>query len=339
MAGSYEGRDAEIFRFLGRLPKETNGTYGSRLIDVLASDDRAAALYRAFGERNGDRLDLDQLLLFRIDDGLVREVARAADRPGGVRGVLLGGGADAVSTARFADGVRYRIEIPSVEGPDVMRAVLDEADARGVPVRRVSQGSGVMMLTDVELDEMAATRSRPRDRGVAVPRPARCLGYGRAVHPHVGRRCHRAGHGRCRAVQSPKYVAVSNTASGRFSSADVGALATLGSMRAAGDLPTRPRASRPLSCCRAQTAPRRGCSRSSVRPRSTSPRISRSADLGDIACGLHAPLSTSTSRCRTTRVASCASTTCPRADPRGRAAVRQARDCATLRTSIRQACT
>ena len=73
MAGTYSGRDA-IFRFLGRLPKETNGTYGSRLIDVLVSDDRAAALYRASGERNGDRLDLDQLLLFRIEDCLVREV-------------------------------------------------------------------------------------------------------------------------------------------------------------------------------------------------------------------------------------------------------------------------
>ena len=73
MAGTYEGREA-IFRFLGRLPKETGGTYGSRLIDVLASDDRAAALYRAFGDRNGDRLDLDQLLLFRIDGGLIQEV-------------------------------------------------------------------------------------------------------------------------------------------------------------------------------------------------------------------------------------------------------------------------
>ena len=49
MAGTYEGREA-IFRFLGRLPKETDGTYGSELIDVLASDDRAAALYRARGD-------------------------------------------------------------------------------------------------------------------------------------------------------------------------------------------------------------------------------------------------------------------------------------------------
>ena len=61
-----------------------------------------------------------------------------------------------MSDARFADGLRYRIEIPSVEGPAVLRAVLEEAEARDVPVRRVSQGSGVMMLTDAEIAEMAA---------------------------------------------------------------------------------------------------------------------------------------------------------------------------------------
>ena len=61
-----------------------------------------------------------------------------------------------MSDARFADGLRYRIEIPSVEGPEVLRAVLEEADARDVPVRRVSQGSGVMMLTDAEISEMAS---------------------------------------------------------------------------------------------------------------------------------------------------------------------------------------
>lgn len=73
MAGVYRGPE-QILRFLARLPKETDGTYGSRLIDVLASEDRAAALYRASGERRGRRLDLDQVLLFRMEDGLVREV-------------------------------------------------------------------------------------------------------------------------------------------------------------------------------------------------------------------------------------------------------------------------
>lgn len=81
MAGTYRGREA-IFGFLGRLPKETGGTYGSRLVDVLVSDERAAALYRASGERDGRRLDLDQVLLFRIVDGRVREVCALPTDPG-----------------------------------------------------------------------------------------------------------------------------------------------------------------------------------------------------------------------------------------------------------------
>jgi hypothetical protein len=60
------------------------------------------------------------------------------------------------SPGRFADGGHYRLEIPSVEGPAALAAVLDEADRRGVRVHRVSQGSGMMLLTDRELREMAA---------------------------------------------------------------------------------------------------------------------------------------------------------------------------------------
>jgi ketosteroid isomerase-like protein len=80
MAGLYEGREA-IFRFLAQLPKETDGTYGSELIDVLASDDRAAAVYRARGTRHGRTLELDQVLLFRIEDGLVRHVLALPSDP------------------------------------------------------------------------------------------------------------------------------------------------------------------------------------------------------------------------------------------------------------------
>jgi ketosteroid isomerase-like protein len=80
MAGVYEGREA-IFRFLAKLPRETDGTYGSQLIDVLASDERAAALYRARGRRHGRSLELDQLLVFRIEDGLVRDVLALPSDP------------------------------------------------------------------------------------------------------------------------------------------------------------------------------------------------------------------------------------------------------------------
>jgi uncharacterized protein len=80
MAGEYRGREA-IFRFLARLPKETDGTYGSALRDVLASKDRAAALYTARGARNGRVLELEQVLLFRIEGGLVREVLALPSDP------------------------------------------------------------------------------------------------------------------------------------------------------------------------------------------------------------------------------------------------------------------
>lgn len=58
------------------------------------------------------------------------------------------------SGKRFPDGVRYRVEIPSVEGPRVLEAVLDEAERRKVHLHRVSQGSGIMLLTDAEITEM-----------------------------------------------------------------------------------------------------------------------------------------------------------------------------------------
>ncbi len=80
VAGTYRGREA-IFRFLARLPKETNGTYGSQLIDVLASDERVAAVYRATGERRGQRLDLLQVLLFRLERGVVVEVLALPSDP------------------------------------------------------------------------------------------------------------------------------------------------------------------------------------------------------------------------------------------------------------------
>ena len=57
----------------------------------------------------------------------------------------------------FDDGGLFRIEIPSVEGPDALDAVLEAAQSRGVPVHRVSQGSGVAMLSDAEISQMVRT--------------------------------------------------------------------------------------------------------------------------------------------------------------------------------------
>ncbi len=60
------------------------------------------------------------------------------------------------STSAFPDGTHYRIEIPSVEGPEAFGVVVAEAERRGVRVHRVSQGSGISMLTKSEISEMVA---------------------------------------------------------------------------------------------------------------------------------------------------------------------------------------
>jgi hypothetical protein len=60
------------------------------------------------------------------------------------------------STKRFPDGAQYRIEIPSTEGPAALAAIIEESKRLDVTIHRVSQGSGVMLMTDAEIREMAA---------------------------------------------------------------------------------------------------------------------------------------------------------------------------------------
>src|SRR6266567_8799312 len=64
------------------------------------------------------------------------------------------------STRRFPDGGQYRIEIPSTEGPRALEALLAEAEKRKVPVHRVSQGSGIMLMTENEISEMLESGRR-----------------------------------------------------------------------------------------------------------------------------------------------------------------------------------
>lgn len=56
----------------------------------------------------------------------------------------------------FEDGGSYRIEIPSVEGPAALQAVIEAAGTLGVPLHRVSQGSGITLLQDAEIRDMAS---------------------------------------------------------------------------------------------------------------------------------------------------------------------------------------
>ena len=141
-----------------------------------------------------------------------------------------------MSKQRFADGLRYRIEIPSVEGPRVLEAVLEEAERRSVPVRRVSQGSGVMMLTDAEIRDMARLGA---GAGVEVslflgPRGAWDTGGQSLVTSAAGGAARGVAGIEAAVAEVRRGVALGIRS---FLVADLGVLQTLGEMRGAGELP------------------------------------------------------------------------------------------------------
>jgi hypothetical protein len=138
----------------------------------------------------------------------------------------------------FADGGQYRVEIPSVEGPRAMEVVLAAAAEAGVAVHRISQGSGIMLLADGEIEAMVALG---RSSGVEV-----CLFVGPRANWDVGAQA---------ASSSGKVLGASLRGADQLGYgiedvrhgcrlgvrsvlvADVGQLMVLGRMKAAGDLP------------------------------------------------------------------------------------------------------
>jgi hypothetical protein len=142
------------------------------------------------------------------------------------------------SPARFPDGAAYRVEIPSVEGPRVLEAVVRSAEREGIVVNRVSQGSGAMLLRESELREMAAIGA---EAGIEVslftgPRE----GFDVGAH---ARSADGAAHfGQVRGVRGLAY-AVEDIARAceagirSFLIADAGLLDVLRDMQDAGELP------------------------------------------------------------------------------------------------------
>jgi hypothetical protein len=143
------------------------------------------------------------------------------------------------SEKRFPDGAQYRVEIPSVEGVRCLQAVLEEAEHWRVPVHRVSQGSGVGMLTDSELAEMAAIAAAQAVEVSLFTRPN--AGWGTSSMARAG-----AGGGIASAARGQEQLIAClgdalRAARHGFRSvlvADLGVLACFGQLRGAGVLPS-----------------------------------------------------------------------------------------------------
>lgn len=73
MTGDYRGLE-EIGRFLRRTAELTGGTYRVDLLWAVADDDHLVAVYRARGEREERRLDIEQALFILVEDGLWTDI-------------------------------------------------------------------------------------------------------------------------------------------------------------------------------------------------------------------------------------------------------------------------
>jgi hypothetical protein len=142
------------------------------------------------------------------------------------------------SDKRFPDGGQYRVEIPSVEGPVAFQAVLEAAKEHEIRIHRISQGSGIMLLTDHEIEDMIAL-GREHDIEVCLfvgPRAAWDVGV------QVTAASGRVAAGTLRGADQLVY-GIEDVVRGcelglrSVLVSDIGQLWVLGRMRAEGELP------------------------------------------------------------------------------------------------------
>lgn len=77
-----------------------------------------------------------------------REFLKSIGQPEGDAYSLL------TSNKRFDDSGQYRFEVPGIQGPKVMKALLEAMDSYGIYLHRVTQTQGIMRLTDDEISKM-----------------------------------------------------------------------------------------------------------------------------------------------------------------------------------------
>jgi uncharacterized protein len=73
MSGSKEGR-SYIMAYFGELIKRSEGTFSVELVDLVGGERRVVAIQRIRAEHQGKVFDEEDVNVFVVADGLVREV-------------------------------------------------------------------------------------------------------------------------------------------------------------------------------------------------------------------------------------------------------------------------
>ena len=142
------------------------------------------------------------------------------------------------SEKRFPDGGQYRFEVPGIQGPKVMKALLDAIDGYGLYLHRVTQTQGIMRLTDAEIDKMVQYAHDYKTDLILAVGPRATTDTSASVHTDEGVRMGYRLRGQEQIVRAIEDVKRGARLGCRgFLVYDEGCLYVLGKMREAGEIP------------------------------------------------------------------------------------------------------
>ena len=142
------------------------------------------------------------------------------------------------SEKSFSDGGQYRFEVPGIQGPGTMKALLEELDRYGIAIHRVTQTKGIMTLTDEEISQMVELAKKWQVELILAVGPRATTDTSASVHTPEGQRMGYRLRGQeqiVRAVEDVKRAVSLGCAS--FLVYDEGNLWLLNEMRRLGELP------------------------------------------------------------------------------------------------------
>ena len=142
------------------------------------------------------------------------------------------------SEKRFPDGAQYRFEVPGIQGPSAMKALLEQMREYGIAIHRVTQTKGIMFLLDSEIEEMVALSHEYHVQLILAIGPRATTDTSASVHTPEGQRMGYRLRGQeqiVRAVEEVKRAARFGCRG--FMVYDEGCLWLLNQMREAGEIP------------------------------------------------------------------------------------------------------
>lgn len=142
------------------------------------------------------------------------------------------------SEKRFVDGGQYRFEVPGIQGPKAMEALLEAMDKLGIYLHRVTQTKGIMMLGDDEIIEMVRLAIEAQTDLLLAIGPRATTDTSASVNTPEGVRMGYRLRGQeqiVRAAEDVKRAAAFGCSS--FLVYDEGCLWMLNEMRKAGEIP------------------------------------------------------------------------------------------------------